>query len=111
MSMMRSFRYLTTPRAPFVALLTLGLGALGRGSSWPTLQAQPATNPIVLEHQLAAHPQGEWDVSGSGDPNIQGYATDISVNRGGTVSFKIKLQPAVVGGYVIDISSLRPHLV
>ena len=106
MSMMRTLRYLTIPRAPFVALLTVVLVALGRGSSWPTLQAQPPTNPIVQENQLPGSPQGEWDVSGSGDPNIQGYATDISVNKGGLVTFKIKLQPAVVGGYVIDVYRL-----
>src|SRR4029079_974955 len=106
MTKMHTLRRLVTPRIQLVAVMTAAIIVAGRGSGWPTLQAQPTTNPIVLENQLPGNPQGEWDVSGSGDPNIQGYATDISVNRGGTVSFKIKLQPAVVGGYVIDIYRL-----
>jgi Domain of unknown function (DUF4082)/Bacterial Ig domain/Bacterial Ig-like domain (group 3)/Calx-beta domain/Cadherin-like domain/Purple acid Phosphatase, N-terminal domain len=106
MSMMRTLRQMMTPRTQLVALLTAALVAAGSGSSWPTLQAQPPTNPIMVENQAAGAPQSEWDVSGSGDPNIQGFATDISVNKGSTVSFKIKLQPAVVGGYVIDIYRL-----
>src|SRR5690606_13404040 len=32
----------------------------------------------------------EWDISGAGDPSIQGFTTDISVNVGGTVRFKIE---------------------
>ena len=46
-------------------------------------------NPIVAENCLAGNPASEWDISGSGDPSIQGFATDISVNRGTTVSFKV----------------------
>ena len=47
------------------------------------------SNPIASENCLTGNPASEWDVSGVGDPNIQGFATDISVNRGETVSFKI----------------------
>ncbi len=46
-------------------------------------------NPVVAENCLPGNPASEWDVSGSGDPSIQGYATDISVNRGSTVNFKV----------------------
>jgi hypothetical protein len=46
-------------------------------------------NPIVAENCLAGSPASEWDISGSGDPSIQGFATDISVNRGSTVFFKV----------------------
>ena len=46
-------------------------------------------NPIVAENCLAGSPASEWDITGSGDPSIQGFATDISVNRGATVSFKV----------------------
>ena len=49
-----------------------------------------ATNPIVAENQLPGNPASQWDISGAGDPGIQGFATDISVNQGQTVSFKIK---------------------
>ena len=106
MDITNPLRRLSRPRFPFLVLATIAMILAGRGSGWPTLQAQPPTNPIVLENQLTGTPQSEWDVSGSGDPNIQGYATDISVNKGGLVTFKIKLQPAVTGGYVIDIYRL-----
>ena len=48
-----------------------------------------ATNPIVAENQLTGNPASQWDISGAGDPGIQGFATDISVKQGQTVSFKI----------------------
>jgi hypothetical protein len=48
-----------------------------------------AVNPIVAENQLPGTPSSVWNVSGAGDPTIQGYATDISVDQGQTVSFKI----------------------
>jgi hypothetical protein len=46
-------------------------------------------NAIVAENCLTGNAPAEWDVSGIGDPGIQGYATQISVNRGSTVSFKV----------------------
>jgi Domain of unknown function (DUF4082)/Bacterial Ig-like domain len=46
-------------------------------------------NGIVAENCLAGNAASEWDVNGAGDASIQGFATDISVNRGQTVSFKI----------------------
>jgi|GEM_PF-522117 len=63
-----------------------------------------AQNPIVTENALTGNPKSEWDISGSGDPNIQGFATDISVNKGQTVRFKI----SVTGGgtYAIRIYRL-----
>ena|GEM_PF-5057164 len=51
--------------------------------------AAQAANPIVAENCKPGSPSSEWDVAGAGDPSIQGFATDISVNRGQTVSFKI----------------------
>ena len=57
----------------------------------PALQAGCITpaNEIVAENCLPGNPPSEWDVIGAGDANIQGFATDISVNQGGTVHFKI----------------------
>src|SRR3954454_9217156 len=46
-------------------------------------------NPIVAENCEQGSPASEWDVNGAGDPSIQGFATDISVDQGGTVRFKI----------------------
>ena len=50
---------------------------------------QPIQNPIVCENSKAGNPQSEWDVSVAGDPSIQGFSTDISVNHGQIVYFKI----------------------
>ena len=46
-------------------------------------------NAIVAENCLPGDSPDTWDVSGAGDPSIQGFATDISVNRGSTVFFKV----------------------
>ena len=44
----------------------------------PPCDAPP--NEIVAENCLPGSPPSVWDVSGAGDPNIQGFATEISVN-------------------------------
>jgi hypothetical protein len=62
-----------------------------------------AQNPIVTENALTGNFQSEWDVSGAGDPSIQGFATDISVNKGQTVSFKVATD---ANAYRIDIYRL-----
>ncbi|MBR0739354.1 DUF4082 domain-containing protein [Bradyrhizobium liaoningense] len=69
-----------------------------------TLLAAPtATNPIVLENQKPGNPESEWGIDGAGDSNIEGFATDISVNHGTTVSFKINTDS---DHYRIDIYRL-----
>lgn len=57
-------------------------------------------NAIVAENCQPGNPSTEWDIDTSGDPSIQGFATDISVNRGETVQFKIQTDSA---DYRIDI--------
>lgn len=47
-------------------------------------------NAIVCENQLPGSPRSEWDIQGVGDESIQGYATQISVNAGSRIDFKIK---------------------
>src|SRR5688572_22888363 len=49
----------------------------------------PIANLIVCENSKPGNSPSEWDIDGAGDPSIQGFATDISVNRGETVRFKI----------------------
>src|SRR5271157_3651844 len=57
---------------------------------------------IVQENQLPGTPRGNWNiVSGNGNPNLQGFATDISVDTGATISFKIK--DVGQGAYSINI--------
>src|SRR5262245_38930024 len=74
-------------RLCIAALLTAAAVAQ---SSGPGASAQCGPNPIVCENQNTGAPASEWDVFGSGDATIQGFATDISVNRGQTVHFKVK---------------------
>src|SRR4030095_14266994 len=57
------------------------------------------------ENALTGNPASEWDVSGAGDPTIQGFATDISVNVGQTVSFKVEIDNDSAN-YSIDIYRL-----
>jgi methionine-rich copper-binding protein CopC len=61
----------------------------------------PAANPVVTENALPGNPQSEWGINGSGDPTLQGYATNFSVNKGETVSFKITDE--TLAAYRIDI--------
>jgi Domain of unknown function (DUF4082)/Bacterial Ig-like domain/Bacterial Ig domain len=49
----------------------------------------PITNPIPCENSKPGTPSSQWNVSGSGDQSIQGFATDLSVNIGQTQFFKV----------------------
>src|SRR5262245_24026713 len=56
----------------------------------PPGPCDPATsNPIVCENSQPGAPASVWDITGAGDATIQGFATDISVDQGQTVFFKI----------------------
>jgi len=74
--------------------------ALSSGSGRPIVQA--VSNPITVENALPGT-LDSWDISGAGESSIQGFATDISVNTGQTVTFKIKTDSA---NYKIDIYRL-----
>src|SRR5687768_8324654 len=58
---------------------------------------------IVLENQKPGTPESVWGFSGDASPLIEGYATDFSVDRGTSVSFKID---TVASSYRIDIYRL-----
>jgi Domain of unknown function (DUF4082)/Bacterial Ig-like domain/Bacterial Ig domain len=60
-------------------------------------------NPISIENSQPGNPASEWDISGDGDPSIQGFATDISINRGQTIPFKVKTNAT---NYRLDIYRL-----
>ncbi|WP_211240771.1 DUF4082 domain-containing protein [Hamadaea tsunoensis] len=47
-------------------------------------------NPVACENAKPGVPESTWDVVGSGDPSIQGFATQISVTPGGQEQFKVK---------------------
>jgi len=46
-------------------------------------------NAIEAENCQPGTPSSQWYINGAGSPNIVGFTTDISVNIGQTVSFKI----------------------
>ena len=60
----------------------------------------PPVNAVACENSKPGAPASVWDVEGSGDASIQGFATDMSVNRGSTVGFKVKTDASA---YSIDI--------
>lgn len=47
-------------------------------------------NTIIIENALTGSPPSEWDISGE-DYGIQGFATELGVNKGGIVNFKINV--------------------
>ncbi|WP_345160964.1 N,N-dimethylformamidase beta subunit family domain-containing protein, partial [Pontibacter saemangeumensis] len=55
-----------------------------------SLSSTTAQNAIVTENARPGSPVSEWQISGAGDLSIQGFATDISYNKGETARFKIK---------------------
>ena len=57
-------------------------------------------NRIVEENKLPGAPSTEWDVNGWGDPSIQGFGHDISIDLGETIFFKIRTDST---HYRIDI--------
>ena len=87
------------PAAVLFAFVVIGFAAI------PRVQADCASpaNAIEAENCKPGNPPSEWDVSGAGDSNIQGFATDISVNRGGTISFKVD---TTASAYRLDIYRL-----
>jgi hypothetical protein len=73
------------------ALLPLGPGARA---------AVADPNPVVVENQRPGVGPEQWDLPVPSTPAIEGFATDISYNRGETAAFKIKTG---VRSYRIDI--------
>ncbi|PSB47941.1 hypothetical protein C7B80_07570 [Cyanosarcina cf. burmensis CCALA 770] len=97
----RLIRFIAIASAAMFLVLGLDVGS--------NLQVQKAiaadicaapTNAIAAENCLTGNPSTEWDISGVGDTSIQGFASDISVNRGETVNFKIKTNAT---SYRLDI--------
>jgi hypothetical protein len=80
-------------------ILLLGLVLAGLGASAFATCTAPQ-NPIEAENCLPGNPTSTWYIAGSGSPNIQGFTTDISVNAGQTVFFKVMTNALA---YRIDI--------
>ena len=63
-------------------------------------ECSAGSNPIVCENSKQGTDPSVWDIDDAGDPTIQGFSTDISVNVGSRVDFKIDTTAA---NYTIDI--------
>lgn len=53
-------------------------------------------NPIVCENQKPGDPASDWDIAGAGDASVQGFTTEMSVDQGQTVLFKIDTAASAV---------------
>jgi hypothetical protein len=63
----------------------------------------PVENQVACENTKPGANPSTWQIDGAGDPTIQGFATSMSVNKGETVSFKIKSNTP---NYKVDILRL-----
>ena len=66
------------------------------------LAAVAAANAIVLENQKQGTPESEWLID-AGDPSIEGFSAQFTLNHGQTVDFKIDTDSR---NYRIDIYRL-----
>ncbi|MFD7311186.1 DUF4082 domain-containing protein [Promicromonospora sp. NPDC059942] len=60
----------------------------------------PGSNPVMCENSKPGTSPDVWDIDRSGDASIQGFATEMSVDTGKRVSFKIDTDARA---YTIDI--------
>ena len=99
--MMPYVRAVTTAlRGCFIALVA----AVTVLAVTPAAHAQScSSNPICVENQQTGTPQDDWDTKDadeSSSEKTQGFASEMGVNRGSTVSFKVK---NTATSYKIDI--------
>jgi hypothetical protein len=62
-------------------------------------------NPVTCENSqtTGVTQSSDWDITDAGDSDIQGFSTDISVNAGGSIGFKID---TTLSAYTIDVYRL-----
>ncbi|MEV6343184.1 DUF4082 domain-containing protein [Actinoplanes sp. NPDC051851] len=68
-----------------IAILTDGTAAVAACAS---------ANQIVCENAKTGSPASEWDITGAGDETLQGFSTDMSVDAGETIKFKVRAEHA-----------------
>lgn len=99
----RNFGRTARHSAAAISALTLvvsGLFAMPAAAVATTDSCSPEANAIVCENSKPGTPWQEWEIEGAGDASIQGFATDISVNVGERIDFKIDTDASA---YTIDI--------
>ena len=72
-----------------VSLLASMISATGTPAAHAAGPCDAGANPIVCENSKPGTDPSVWDIVGAGDDEIQGFSTDISVNVGSRVDFKI----------------------
>jgi hypothetical protein len=106
-TLLPSTTYTVTVRGGAGGVQDLAANALAGNDTWSfttvSLSGACAANAITAENCLAGNPRSEWDITGIGDATIQGFATEISVNRGESVQFKVRTDAAA---YRFDIYRL-----
>ncbi|NYE35529.1 hypothetical protein F4692_000633 [Nocardioides cavernae] len=86
-----------------LAALNAMVGPTLLGGPSPANAADPCGaggNKIACENDKLGTDPDIWEIDGAGDPEIQGFATDISVNVGQRIDFKIDTEAS---SYTIDI--------
>ncbi|WP_213456079.1 DUF4082 domain-containing protein [Rhizomonospora bruguierae] len=75
-----------------VALVAVALSGAVALPAARAAAADPCAAPvqvIACENTKAGTPESEWNITGSGDEDLQGFAAEMSVNVGETVHFKV----------------------
>jgi hypothetical protein len=65
--------------------------------------AAPVTNEVACENSKPGTPSVDWEVNKEGAAELQGFPTQMSVNKGDTIDFKIR---STSGAYKLDILRL-----
>jgi N,N-dimethylformamidase beta subunit-like protein/uncharacterized protein DUF4082/Big-like domain-containing protein len=85
------------------AAATLAIGPERANSTPPSACDPPVTSVVACENSKPGDPASEWQITGDGDPSIQGFASPFSIDHGQTVHLKVKTDAA---DYRIDVYRL-----
>ncbi|WP_427007122.1 DUF4082 domain-containing protein [Pseudarthrobacter sp. H2] len=76
------------------ALLPVAVPAALLPKAYAADPCSPLLNAVACENSKPGTAPSEWDISGAGDPDIQGFSTEISVNPGQPIDFKVDTNAA-----------------
>lgn len=85
----RSAKVVRALAAVITTVAALGLIAAGFVGH-PEAAFAACANPVACENAKPGASPSEWDIDGAGSDDIQGFATDISVNAGTRLDLKVK---------------------
>ncbi|SEI58016.1 Ig-like domain-containing protein [Arthrobacter sp. yr096] len=74
---------------PLVISMVAALLPLTAGPAVAAGPCDPVVNLVACENSKTGSPPSEWDINGAGDDSIQGFSTEISVNAGQPIRFKV----------------------